>query len=136
MAGEQLGEIRCDGCGGVAYVYRAGGKRNKLLYSRCVNCKTDQRSGEAIQAKFAAYMPIGTLESEAVSMPKPKPAEAVSIPEEAAGEFNPELDMTAAEAVSDTVSKPKKSRIGWVLGGMAAVGLGLLGLGLAHVAKA
>lgn len=70
-----LGEVRCDDCGGVRYVYQSK-RKGKHLYTRCGACGIDQRTGAAPQAKMAQYVPVGTLATEpepAQTAPEPAP---------------------------------------------------------------
>ncbi|WP_345857392.1 hypothetical protein [Shewanella algae] len=52
MAGEALGYISCDGCGGDAAIKKLG--NSELLYLHCKQCGCDRRSGAMVQEKWQA----------------------------------------------------------------------------------
>lgn len=121
---ELKGEINCEGCGGIAYVYE---NKRGHLYSNCSVCKCDQRRGEAMQAKFAAFVPVGTIEAERQAQ-----AESSDLSSVAGDSAEPvasvpdavESDDTS-ETASDheTTSKPRSKR---PLLAVVAIGLGAL----------
>lgn len=52
MAGEVLGQIQCDACGGLAGIKKIS--NSELLYLHCKKCGCDRRSGAQVQAKWQA----------------------------------------------------------------------------------
>lgn len=52
---ETVGTIDCDVCGKIASLHQTARGKRRLLYKRC-GCGCDQRTGEAIQKKWAQEM--------------------------------------------------------------------------------
>lgn len=70
MANENLGDLNCGGCDGVAHV-RQQKTGKKLLYLYCPNCGMDKRSGAKLQTKWQAAIDGISLDV----IPKAKPIE-------------------------------------------------------------
>lgn len=115
-----LGQIRCDGCGGVAFVrQRKNGAR--LFYLNCPKCGLDQRSGEQLQRRWseAVGVVLGTEPTEKATEAAPKAPAPLA-------DWAPGLPEPVTEQQTEiTEPAPAKSGAGWL--GLLAVGLVLLG---------
>ena len=85
-----LGTITCNECGGQATVHQTQRGKGRYLYTRCMECGPDQRTGAALQRRLW----FGTdwrPEAEAVIPPNVDPdAAPAGEPQQAAAEPEPE----------------------------------------------
>lgn len=109
---QQVGLIRCDGCGGEAAVYQAS---SSFLYTRCGECGCDQRNGKRVQTvRWWTFEPFPDAQ---VTRPKNVDEDR---PEWLAGEGQEKITQ------SGKPETPAKKGAPWGL--FALVGVGVFGL--------
>ena len=111
-----LGVIECSGCGGECTVHQTSKGQARYLYTRCPECKVDQRTGKAVQTRLWSQ----TSWRDGVEPNKP-PNVNEEIERAAPIEAETEAETSEEEANSETPSKPA------IVGPLALLGVLVVG---------